>query len=137
MDPIRAGSTFLYFRSAIEQLHLWIVLTDPDLNGNVAAVLVRSRKSYTDDTVILREGDHVFIEHESSVSYSDLDVLRCVEIRSKVLSGKCRSHEDATPELLQIVREGVFHSPYVEPSRRDYCCRNGLTPPNEPPEPSS
>ena len=49
--------------------HLWPVLTNVD---KFIAVMVRTKQSHTDKTVMLKPRDHPFIKHESSADYKFL-----------------------------------------------------------------
>ena len=102
--------------------HLWLVLTEPDGDpAETVAVMVRSRKAYTDDTVVLAPGDHPFIHRASSVHYSTARRLRVDRILRRIRSGQCHLKEDLEADLLARVREGLMTSPFTVNAVREYC----------------
>jgi len=119
MDIIEAGKTIFIFSS--ERAHLWFVLTNPDANDHVIAVMVCSIRDFSDTTVILKEGDHPFIRHDSSVEYSIAKFLKVSKILSEMNKNKCHLEEDMSRKLLERVQKGLLDSPYIVNMIRDYC----------------
>lgn len=123
MDFVAAGRAFLLSEYQHQKLHLCFILTDPDCNpAKVVGVMVRTRKRFTDDTVILCPGDHPFIKHESAVHYSTADFFTVAKIVKCADQGHCHIQPDMTPELLRRVRQGLLDSPYTVRGVKDYCC---------------
>ncbi len=122
MDLVRAGSTLYLSEFPGAKAHLWLVLTDPHGNPpEIVAVMVRTPKTFTDETCILNVGDHPFIEHKSSVHYSTAQRFRVAAILKRAKDGHCDLREDMPRKLLARVRSGLRESVYTVNAVRDYC----------------
>jgi hypothetical protein len=122
MDVIRAGTSLLLSESPGVKPHLWFVVTDPEgTPGRVVAVMMRSAKKFTDETVVLEPGDHAFVKHQSSVHYSSARWFDINAIDNAMRSGRCHLRENMTPELLSRVRNGLLKSPFTVHAVSDYC----------------
>ena len=67
---LSAGCTVLFSHRQGSPQHLWIALTNPDeTSGEFVIVMIRTKRSFTDDTLILHPGEHPFLRHESCVDY--------------------------------------------------------------------
>ena len=116
MNLICAGRTILFQPSSSQKRHLWLILTDPiGSSREVIAVMVRSRKQYTDHTVVLQKGDHPFVRHSTSVEYSTAARFKV----SRLQRGSLES--DMDPDLLQRVRDGLLRSPYTVRAIKRLC----------------
>jgi hypothetical protein len=122
MDFVAAGRAFLLSWEPQEKRHLWLVLTDPDGNPpRVVAVMVRSRRHFTDDTVILDAGDHPFIKHPSSVHYSSAALFRVEQITRAAKRNHCHLQPDMSKALLMKVRAGLLTSTFTVKTISAYC----------------
>ena len=123
MDAIRAGTTLLLSESPGVKPHLWFVVTDPEgTPARVVAVMMRSAKRFTDETVVLkRGGDHPFVKHESSIHYSSARWFDISAIVKAMRNGRCHLKENMSPELLSRVRNGLLKSPFTVHALSDYC----------------
>lgn len=120
MKVIGAGWT-LYI-SGPEGPHLWVVVTDPAGDPEtVVTVMLVTRRRHTDDTVILQPGDHPFIRHETSVSYSTADFRRVDRIVEQMHKGHCSARESLAPDVLARVQLGAATSPFTIHRIRDHC----------------
>jgi hypothetical protein len=63
---LNRGDTFLIEDEDGQDCHLWIVTTPP-AEGEVVIVGVTSKRKRSETHVILRKGDHPFIEHDSVI----------------------------------------------------------------------
>ncbi len=86
---IYAGRTIYLRIPPHNKTHLWPVLTNVDKGNKFIAVMVRTKQSHTDKTVILKLGDHPFIKHESSADYKFLKKIQN-EIKKESLFYKGR-----------------------------------------------
>ena len=120
MDIIGAGRSLYLVKNC--NAHLWFVLTDPkNSNDEVVVVMVCSVQSYSDRTVILKKGDHPFIQHDSSIHYSTADYWKVSRIKSQINGGRCHLKEDMSKELLARVRQGLFDSWRTPLTIQEYC----------------
>lgn len=124
MHLVRAGSTLYLSEHPGANPHLWLVLTDPyGTPPEVVAVMVRTPKIFTDETVLLEVGDHPFIEHKSCVHFSSAQRFRVDAILMRAADGHCELRADMTKKLLARVRAGLLASPFTVYAVRDYCIR--------------
>jgi hypothetical protein len=122
MDLLRAGRSLYLSERPGAAPHLWLVLTDPHGNPpEVVLTMVRTRKRFTDDTVILNVGDHPFVKHESCVHYSDAQRFSVAAIMQRAAEGHCELRADMTSALLARVRQGLRDSPFTVYAIKDYC----------------
>jgi len=122
MDLFGSGRALLLSGTAATapSPHLWLILTDPDPNGQVLGVMVVSVKSFSDGTVLLAAGEHPFIRHESSVEFGGAKRLKVSRLAAAAGDGRCRLLSDTSPELLRRVRAGLLVSPRTVRHIRDY-----------------
>ena len=113
MNVIGAGSTLLLSDAPLFKPHLWLVLTDPDAQSRVIAVMLRTATRFTDSTVLLNVSDHPFVKHESSVHYSTARYLSVPTLLKEMKSGRCHLRDSMTPGLLQKARDGLLSSPFT------------------------
>ncbi len=123
MDVICAGRSLLLRETPHQKKpHLWFVLTDASGEpAEVVIVMVRSTRSFTDESVTLDVGDHPFVKHESAVQFSTARRFRVRRILRAMHIGHCNLKEDMSAELLARVREGLLRSPYTVHHISDYC----------------
>ena len=107
---MRAGDCFLIGGHWLTP-HLWIVLTEP--SGDPARVLIASctsRRSWSDDTVVLNRGDHPFIRHETVIAYAQIRIVESRVIEFQLYRGKITSKERMRRAVLDRVVEAVLAS---------------------------
>lgn len=122
MNLVRAGSTLYLSEVPGAKPHLWLVVTDPYGNPpEVVAVMVRTPKTFTDETVLLEVGDHPFIERRSCVHFSSAQRFRVSAILKRASDGHCELRSDMTKRMLARVRAGLRSSPFTVNAIRDYC----------------
>ncbi len=122
MDSIGAGRSLYLSERPGANPHLWFVLTDPHGNPpKVVAVMVRTSKTFTDETVLLEKGDHPFIVHRSCVHFSSAQRFRVDSIMRRAADGHCDLRADMSAQLLTRVRNGLRASPFTVHAIRDYC----------------
>lgn len=121
---LKAGRAFLLCASGEPKSHLRFVLTDCDpATGRCVIVMVVSAKSYTDKTVVLRAGDHPFIEHESHVSYGDARYFTEQQLKKAQRLGQLVMQPDMSLQLLTRVRLGLLTSSRTIHEIKDFCRR--------------
>ena len=79
---LTCGDTFLIPKRGKDIEHLWIVITEPDADGNAVCVSVTAKRSYSDTTVVLSAGEHPFIKHESAIHYADARILDLEKVQA-------------------------------------------------------
>lgn len=111
---IGPGDTFILRRATGSTPHLWVVLWGPA--GAADAYLVVSLSTlrrHSDRTVILRAGDHPFIQHDTCAVYADARRTTADKLRHALAHGEAVAREPASAELLETLRAGFLRSPYT------------------------
>ena len=122
MTMLGAGRAILYRAPGVDGFHLYLVLSDPaSPDDSVVAVMLRTAKSFTDDTVVLHPGDHPFIRHPTAVQYSTAECFRVKRLIKAIQQGQCHLKEDMSEELLDRVRDGLLRSPFTVNRVRSLC----------------
>ena len=111
---MQRGDTFLAPAGPQGWSHLWIVATEP-LSTTTQAVIVSitTLRNAVDQTTILREGDHPFIEHDSPVHFGDAQIVLGSKIDSRIASGETENHACCTDKLIDEIEEGLWASPFT------------------------
>ena len=113
---MKSGDTFLMPAPgiSIRTPHLWIVITDPsDADWTVIVVSITTLKAGTDQTVILQQGEHPFINRPSSVFYGDARLIDARDLDGKVKANHIQPHSQCPPQTLENVRAGVLASEFT------------------------
>ena len=124
-DDIYAGTCFLLPKPRSVIKHLWIVLTDPDVDikRNVAIVNLTTLRKGADTTVILKSGDHPFIKHDTAVYYQDARIASSVPIIA-LLNDRSLGyelHDNCSDFILKKIQQGIFDSDFVLEEVQEYC----------------
>ena len=122
-SEIYPGTCILLPKPGSKEKHLWIVLTEPDEELNVVIVNLTTRRSGSDTTVILNQGDHPFIRHPTVVHYSDARKAPAKALQQIANRPEYDYHDDLEDEILERIKEGLFQSQETKPAIRDYCLR--------------
>lgn len=94
-----------------ETPHLWAILTKPDpLCIIVSLTTLRHNK---DQTVILRKGDHGFVNHETIVYYADAAIVDVDHLCQQVAEGLALRHESCRPDILRLMQDGILASEFT------------------------
>ena len=105
---MQRGDTVLMPAGPRRSLHLWIIATDPDPQSNLAVIVsVTTLRHAADQTVVLRKGDHQFIQHDSAVYFGDsriIDVSRLKEYPN---------HKPCSAALADEILSGLRASPFT------------------------
>jgi|ERR1051326_179177 hypothetical protein len=125
MNRVRAGLC-VNLKSANQERHLWIVLTEPQGEPlSVAIVNLTSHKDGVDETVIIGPGEHSFVRRKTVVNYAGAMVVEALKLGRLIEADLTIPHrEPCSPELLEKIRRGVFNSPFVRPKFQAYCRDN-------------
>ena len=110
---LKAGDTLLL--GPEDDYHLHVVLTDPNETGELIVASVTTLQKWTKDrTVVLKKGDHPFIQHDSVVAYSYARIAGVAEIESLVTNKPSLARQPVSPELLGRIRAGLLESDFTE-----------------------
>lgn len=110
----RAVQTFLYPISEFETYHLWLIATDPNIEGQFAVVSSTSLRGSKDQTVLLRKAEHPFIRWDTCVAYMLADIITEQQLRERLESGEAREHTPVPADILALVLDGFLASDYTK-----------------------
>ena len=121
---LKAGDTFLLPKPGRIE-HLWIVLTIPDQDNKAVCVNVTSKRDDSDETLVLKPGDHPFITKESVVHYEDARVMDLTLVNQLLARGSdrfvCEQRECCTYAILDRVRAGLLQSKRTPTGIKRHC----------------
>jgi hypothetical protein len=104
---VKPGDTFLIPDWAGAHLH-FILSALPD--GSVIVAHFTSRRAYTDDTCVIKPGEHPFVKKETIVRYDQAHICPAANLAS--LEGSIiRKLEPLSDELLARIQQGALSSP--------------------------
>ena len=88
-------------------------------------VNVTSKQTHSDKTVILKPGDHPFINHESVINYQDVGE-RSIKLVEQLLATRttefpCTAHDPCSQQLLQRIRAGLIDSKLTPRGIKEKC----------------
>jgi hypothetical protein len=106
-----------------ETPHLWIVVTEPD--PLCVIVCVSTLRYNKDRTVVLRRGEHAFIEHDTAVLYAFAKIIDSNHLEQQILDGLALPHDSCSEQILKLIQDGLLASPNTSPKiERFYRERN-------------
>jgi len=112
------GDTFLTGDDD-DDLHLWIAITPPT-NGEVITVSVTTQRKGSEALVVLHEGDHPFIKHDSVIAYIYSRIRTVASIEAALLSGTAKQREPVSAGVLKRVQDGLLDSNFTPNGVRFY-----------------
>jgi hypothetical protein len=92
-----------------DRKHLRIVISDPDVDGNVLIVSLSSIKPhrYHDPSCVLEQENHSFIKHLSYINYKFAEEMICAEIVNDRFKGRVILKENVSDEVLERIQNGA------------------------------
>lgn len=108
--------------------HLFVVLTDPCVDGMFLAVMVTSIKAGRthDPTCEFAGGEHGFIVKPSYILYRLADTISARHAASMVAKGYYSAKPDLSPAELKRVTDGLFDSDETKRRIMNYATAQGL-----------
>ena len=96
-----------------ETPHLWIVVTEPD---PLCVIVCLSTLRYNKDrTVVLRRGEHAFIEHDTAVLYAFAKIVDSNHLEQQILDGLALPRDSCSERILKLIQDGLLASPNTPP----------------------
>jgi hypothetical protein len=119
---MRAGDSVLMPKPGATQIpHLWIVVTDPNQDREVVIVNITSYKAISDNTVVLKKGDHPFIVHDSTVEYMDARIVLVQRLEEAIRGAAAIRKQPCPPETLAKIQKGILKSPHAARKVVKFC----------------
>jgi len=108
--------------SATLNLHLWIVVTEPQPTDQLCVIVsVTTLRKHSDTTVILRSGDHPRITHDSVIRYADAQIVDARALDGVLKIGKAKAREVCPPDMLKRIQNGIGTSAFVPKKIVTFC----------------
>jgi hypothetical protein len=119
--PFHAGQTYLYpLNDEARREHLWIIVTEPNADGQFATVSLTSLKGAKDQTVTLLKAEHAFIKWDTCVLYALAEVSTTDRLQSYIESGAAKMHQDLRPDILGLILDGFTASDFTKNRVREF-----------------
>jgi len=116
---MQAGYAFLNASAQGLPVHLWVIISDPEQDAaNVLIVNLTSWKPHHDQSCILREGDHPWIQHKSCVNYPDAKITSIGVLKELRDKGLITPKAPFSPAVLERIRAGAGESEELKNAHR-------------------
>jgi hypothetical protein len=115
---IRLGDTFRYTQKREE--HLWMVISDPQLDQSVLIANLTTYKPYKDGSCRLNRGEHPFIKHETCVNYAFAQAPDGAHLIDLYVRDKIELLEPLSVQTLAKVQYGALVSPHIPDKYRRF-----------------
>ncbi len=102
----RAGETFLYPLNLASREHLWVIVTEPNAEGQFVVVNLNSLRGAKDQTVILFAREHDFVRHDTCVNYARAQLTDNATLQSWLDRGAAKMHRPLRPGVLKLIQDG-------------------------------
>jgi len=106
------GDTFLTGDDDEGNFHLWVIIT-PVIEGEVVTVCLVTAHRKSERLVVLNQGDHPFVQHESVIAYYFSKIRMVSDIEELLIKGIARKREPVTPDLLRRIQAGLIDSDFT------------------------
>lgn len=106
MNP---GDTFLSLSPGSLD-HLWIVVTPPNRDNEIAIVNMTTKRADSDLACEIAVGDHPFVQHDTVISYADAQLVPHQLIESNVRKAVLPTRAPVSRELLRRIQYGALAS---------------------------
>ena len=114
------GHAFL-FDLKNEPAHLWVIASDPDIEGYCLIVSLTSFKGNSDRTVVLNAGEHPFIKWPTCVAYSLSELITAEQLINYVSLGHAKMHlAPLTEKVIELVFDGFLASQFTKRRIKTY-----------------
>jgi hypothetical protein len=115
------GIAFWYSGAGKEKKHLYFVIPESDVDGNVLAVNITTlyNPEIADNSCVLDVGDYPEIEHKSFVFYHEALEAATEDIMTNPLTFNCEKTR-LTPETLRKIQEGAKKSKFFPKKLKKY-----------------
>jgi hypothetical protein len=116
---LRCGDTFLTGDGDEGNFHLWIVVT-PATQGEIVTVCLVTANKRTERLVVLKEGDHPFVKHDSVISYGFSKIRSVADIEALLEAGFASAREPMKTDVLRRIQAGLIDSDFTPNGVRAY-----------------
>lgn len=120
--PVKPKCLLVPSGPQVDGKHLYVILTNKCPKNCHLAVSIQTvyPGEYSDPACYLQGGEHRFITHRSFVAYSRLRIWEHDAIIARVTDFTYIQHDDASPDLLQKIYDGIALSKRAAPRYKAY-----------------
>lgn len=109
--PFSAGDTFILTHATGPTPHLWVILWGPEGEAqSFMMVSLSTMRPHSDQTVLIRVGEHPFIQHDTCAVYADVRKTTAEKLHQAEANRQLTRRDRASAQLLGKLREGLFAS---------------------------
>jgi hypothetical protein len=123
-DPDLAGVNPLVQvdASAAPNPHLWIVLTEPQAPDFQCVIVNLTRQQpRSDNTVVVRPGDHPYVTKDSVIRYGDALIVDGRDLDGILKKHAAKSLDRCSSDLLKRIQDGAIASSFTPKKVSDFC----------------
>ena len=113
------GDTFITGDAETDDWHLWIVVSAPS-EGEVVTVSVSTKRKNSEPLMLLQNGDHPFIRHDSVIDYKFSRIRIVDDIETAIRNGVAKTRERISEVILKRVQSGLLDSDFTPNGVRHY-----------------
>jgi hypothetical protein len=117
---VKIGDCIKFVKPGNPIPHCWFVVAE-NAAGECVIVNMTTIGHVCDKTVVLHEGDHPSIEHDSIILYSDAQVTSFSVLEKLLRAGTINPKPSCSPELLKKLRDGIPASPETKDKILIFC----------------
>ena len=109
--PFSAGDTFINDSASGPLPHLWIVISDTQQSvDKIVIVNITTWRKGGDESCLLYQGDHPFINRQTYVNYQDAKIVKLERLDELEGNGSITRRESLSSNILAKIREGAMTS---------------------------
>ena len=124
---MRVGDTFYFRGPENPHPHLWVVLSDPNLDpSQIVIASMTSWKEYKDSSCILAPDDHPNLTHQTCIDYSRTRVFSHEQLDKAVSIGVIDFQEPVSRDVLLRIQKGGVDSQFMRIRHRQILIEQGL-----------
>lgn len=116
---LSCGDTFLTGDGDEDNFHLWVIVT-PANQGEVITVCVVTAHKRSERLVVLNQGDHPFVQHESVIAFRHSRIRSVSDIEELLHAGTAKRRDPVSPQLLARIQAGLVDSDFTPNGVRAY-----------------
>jgi hypothetical protein len=121
---MEAGDTFI--RADFDK-HLWVVLSDPNLDPeHVLIVNLTTLDERKEKVCILKPGEHPWVQHDTCVNYADSVVTTLAKLNAARVGGAVTMHARLSASVLKKMRDAAMESERMPMANADPLIDQGL-----------
>jgi hypothetical protein len=105
---MNAGDTF--FIHALGDDHLWMIVSDPQLNPDAVVVCFLTWTEGLDDSCIVRVGEHPFVKHDTCVHFAGARLVAVDRLTELKRIGHLKVSQPLSADLLNRIRSAAENS---------------------------